>query len=179
MTNYYYFVPSLPALKSDSSSFMSVDDFLALCSTHISKKDYCMLERVAHSNDVVRGNSFTEGYTRFRRQVEDELAWQRSRALKLDESKYKPEEESSESVRQAVHKAVFQADPLEGEKILLSLYFDYLDRHISFGHEYDVTFLISYALKLDLLARRNSFSQDKGRKVFEGLADEIRKEIFK
>ena len=65
------------------------------------------------------------------------------------------------------------------KKILLSLYFDYLDRNISFGHEYDITFLISYALKLDLLARRNSFSQDKGRKVFEGLADEIRKEIFK
>lgn len=178
MANYYYFVPSLPAIRSDSESFMSVEDFLALCRPRISRKDYGILSRVALTDDVVKGNDFVEGYTRFRSMVNRELAWQRSQALGMSGDEYVNDGEKDVLVTSAVKKAVMEVDPLEGERILISLYFDYLDRNIGFGHEWDLTFLISYALKLQLLARRNAFTRDRGRAEFDSLFGQLRREIF-
>ena len=46
MANYYYFIPTLPGIRPDSGSFMSVDEFLGLCRTHISARDYRTLVTV-------------------------------------------------------------------------------------------------------------------------------------
>lgn len=177
MANYYYFVPSLPSIRSDSDSFMSVADFLDLCRPRIGRKDYRILEKVALSDEIVKGNSFVEGYTRFRSMVEKELASVRSQRLGLAQD-YRNDGEKSSLISQTVRKAVEESNPLEGEKILLRLYFDYLDRNIGFGHQWDLTFLISYALKLQLLSRRSSFTREKGRREFDALFSQLGKEIF-
>ena len=179
MANYYYFVPSLPSIKSDSSSFMTVDDFLALCRTKISKRDYKMLEKTVNGSDVVHGNDFVTAYTKFRNDVNTELAWQRSQKLGIKSDEYVHKANVPLEVSSAVSRAVNDSDPLEGEKILLSLYFRFLDRNVGFGHQWDLTFLISYALKLQLLAKRSSYSAQKGRAEFDSLFSTLRNEIFR
>lgn len=178
MTNYYYLVPSLPSIKSGSDSYMSVETFLSMCRGKITKKDYATLEKVALSDEVVESNSFVKAYTRFRSCVEKELAYQRSLALGIDSDEYRNDGAKDNYISSVVRKAVNELSPLEGEKLILSLYFSFLDRNVKTGHNYDITFLISYVLKLQLLSRRSSFEKQKGKVEFNRLFNTLKKEIF-
>ena len=177
MTNYYYLVPSLPSIKSDGDSNMSLEAFLEVCKGCITKKDYAILEKVATSDEVVKGNAFVEAYTRFRHKVEMELASQRAAKLGI-KAGYENTEEKENLITNTVKKAVNEESPLEGEKILLSLYFDFLDKNVGSGHNYDLTFLISYALKLKLLGRKAAFTPEKGRAEFEKLFGTLKNQIY-
>ena len=72
-----------------------------------------------------------------------------------------------------------ELSPLEGENLILSLYFSFLDRNVRTGHNYDVTFLISYVLKLQLLSRRSSFETQKGKAEFSRLFNTLKKNTLK
>lgn len=178
MANYYYFVPSLPSIRPDGGSYMTVDDFLALCRSHIGKDDYRTLVEVVKGDGLVKGNAFVEGYSRFRTMVEKELVWQRSRRLGKDRSEYHNDTPPTGAISAAVRKAVEDEDPLRAEKSLLDLHFDYLDRNVGPEHRWDLTALISYALKLQLLSRRDSFTVEKGKGEFTRLSEALRGEIF-
>ena len=59
-------------------------------------------------------------------------------------------------------------DPLEGEKAMLSLYFDFLTSRES-GSPFSSAALMIYALKLQILERANAFDEAKGREEFDKL----------
>ena len=64
MGNYYYLVPTLPALKSDMNEYMSLDDFLKLCKGYLSKKDYEILSHATlNGSDEVKGNHFIKEFS--------------------------------------------------------------------------------------------------------------------
>ena len=72
--------------------------------------------------------------------------------------------------------AVNADDPLEGERILLELQFRRLDDMIGL-HNFDEHALYGYAMKLQLLERQRGFRYDRGKQVFSGLMDNIRRQI--
>ena len=178
MANYYYFIPTLPGIRPDSGSFMSVDEFLGLCRTHISARDYRTLVTVVKGDGVVKGNRFVEAYSRLSTMLDRALTEERARALGLDEQEYRNDGEKTAFIQQAVRRAVSECNPLEAEELLLRLRFDFLDRNVGSGHRWDLTFLVCYALKLSLLSRRSAFTRERGSEEFERLTSQLRKEIF-
>ena len=178
MANYYYLVPTLPMLRRDMSEYMSLEEFLRLCKGKVSASDYKVLSNATLTGGEVGGNSFLKGFSHFRSMVEGELVSQRAQRLHLNESRYINHADKESSITESVRKAVSSDNPLEGEKIILSLYWDYLERHVGCTHIFDLTFLISYALRLQILSRLSSFTEEKGDKEFMRLFDNLKKEIF-
>ena len=82
MGNYYYLVPTLPALKSDMNEYMSLDDFLKLCKGYLSKKDYEILSHATlNGSDEVKGNHFIKEFSHFRSMVDSALIDERAKKL--------------------------------------------------------------------------------------------------
>lgn len=178
MTSYYYLVPTLPMLRIGMSEYMSMDEFLAKCRNYISKKDYKILSQATLTGEAVKGNPLLRDFSRYRSMVEHEMVAQRAKRLGLKDERYVNKGDKESAIAESVKKAVNADNPLEGERLILSIYWDYLDRHVSSAHLFDLTFLISYALRLQILSRISSFTEEKGEKEFDRLFDNLKKEIF-
>jgi len=178
MANYYYLIASLPMLRKDQSEYISHEDFLALCKEQVSASDYAVLSQATLTGDEVKGNLFIKGFSHYRSLVQKELAAQRSARLKLNDPRYINNGEKESKITEVIHKAVSSDNPLEGEKLILSLYWDYLESHVGLGHVFDLTFLLSYALRLQILSRISSFTREKGNAEFSRLFSNLKSEIF-
>lgn len=178
MSSYYYLVPTLPMLRIGMNEYMSLDQFLAICKGKVSEKDYRILSNATLTGEAVDGNPLLRDFSRFRSMVEHEMVAQRAQRLGLKEERYVNKGDKESAITESVRKAVNADNPLEGEKLILSIYWDYLDRHVSSTHLFDLTFLISYALRLQILSRISSFTEEKGEKEFDRLFGNLKKEIF-
>lgn len=178
MANYYYLIASLPMLRKDQSEYMAYEDFLSLCRDHLSKSDYDVLSNATLTGDEVKGNGFIKGFSHYRSMVEKELAAQRSARLKISDSRYINTGDKETRISETIHRAVTDDNPLEAEKIILSLYWDYLESHAGLNHIFDLTFLLSYALRLQILSRISSFTREKGNAEFSRLFSNLKSEIF-
>ena len=67
-------------------------------------------------------------------------------------------------------------NPLEGEKEILAIYFDFLDSCGS-SDPFDVEALMIYALKIQIIERMNAFDMEKGRREFRRLFSSIQKQF--
>jgi hypothetical protein len=68
-------------------------------------------------------------------------------------------------------------NPLEAEKILLDYEFENLDSLVGL-HTFDDVYLFGYAVKLKLLERQNCFVQEKGKKEFKRLFDQVQQRVY-
>jgi len=95
-------------------------------------------------------------YKLFESKLRHELAfWRKSRQEKSD---FKPETFPISIVR--------EANPLEAEKKLLLLRWDFIEDNEE-GHYFDLTFLIVYLLKIKILEKLSTFNKEKGAKKFQ------------
>lgn len=180
MGNYYYLVPTLPALKSDMTSYMTMEEFLNLCKGYLSKKDFEILSHATlNGSDEVKGNHFIKEFSHFRSMVDQALIEERAKKLGLNDDIYVNKGEKENRIREIVKKAVYSKDPLEGEKIILNLYWNFLEKETGLGHYFDLTFLISYALRLQILSRLSVFTVEKGNEEFSKLFGTLKEEIFR
>jgi len=180
MANYYYLVSSLPMLRPDSGDYMSFEEFLSICKDKVSKRDYAMLcsASINGSDEDASGSKFLRSFVRFRSIVEKSLASARAEKLQIKDERYKNEGERDSAVTDAVRRAVNAESPLEGERIVIALYWAFLDGNVGVGHYFDMDFLLSYALRLQLLKRMSLFTEERGNEEFGKLFGELKKEIF-
>ncbi len=178
MSEYYYLVATLPMLRKDMSEYMSHEEFLSICKDKVSRRDYMMLENATLSGTATCGGSFMKDFTHFRSMVEKELAFQRAQKLSLQDSRYENKGDRESRITDRVRKAVSADNPLEGEKIILGLYWDYLEEHVGNGHYFDLTFLLGYSLRLQILSRLSLFDLDRGNAEFERLFGNLKTQIF-
>lgn len=178
MGNYYYLVPTLPMLRMDMSDYMTFNEFLTRCKGLVSEADYLTLSNATLTGAEVKGNRFLAEFSHFRSMVEKELASQRATRLGIEDERYVNRGEKESKITEEVRKAVSNESPLEAEKIILSLYWDYLEAHVSVGHYFDLTFLISYALRLQILSRLSQFTTEKGNEEFSKAFSTLKAEIF-
>ncbi len=178
MGNYYYLVPTLPMLRMDMSDYMTFDEFLARCKGLVSEGDYKTLSNATLSGGEVKGNRFLAEFSHFRSMVEKELAAQRAARLSIQDERYVNKGDKESRITEEIRKAVACESPLEAEKIILQLYWDYLETHVSSGHYFDLTFLISYALRLQILSRQSQFTTEKGNEEFSKVFSTLKAEIF-
>ena len=100
------------------------------------------------------------------------------RASLLGFEGYGEGESADKALRDRIHSIVTELDPLEAEKAVLSIYFDFLSSREG-GSPFSTEALMIYALKLQLIGRASSFSQEKGSAEFDRLYRTIEADIFR
>jgi len=174
LASYYYLVASLPMLRYDSPSPITVDAFLSDCKSTMGEHDYQLVTCALQGKAA--GNRFLMRYQKFCAMVKSELSEQRAHKLNLPGETYKNNGEKSYVVTDAVRAALSNANVLDAEISLIVLQWKYLDE-MAEGHVFDIEGLLAYALKLGIITRKNLFSQEQGNIEFGRLFSNLQSDI--
>ncbi len=177
MAEYYYFASTLPMLDMTKEAPISYSGFMAAAKDNLSARDYRDLEKavLSPSGDsaklpVVR--SWQEYVGKIRRMMNS------MRAQKLGFPGYERKESGDRLLEEKIRRIIEDLDPLQAERAVLSLYFDFLSSEEG-GSPFSSRALMIYALKLQLIERSSSFSEEKGSKEFDRLYKIIEEDIFR
>ena len=162
MDKYYYLVAQLPILFFDQAPPLGINGFLSESEKWMSGRDYALLVQVDMNQSEAPDGApgVLDDYMTFETHLRSELAlWRRSRGT---EQEYRPMGFALATVREGT--------PLEIEKRLLRLRWDYLEEE-AHAHHFDLGFLILYFLKLQILRRLSTFDKEEGLKTFQNLCE--------
>lgn len=173
MAEYYYFAASLPMLRMDREAPMSYASFMEKASGHLSKRDFSDLSLAVFG---ARNGDASLEIVREWQEYAGKLstAINKVRAERLGFPGYA--HDVDKSLENTARDIVENKDPLEGEKAILSLYFDFLSEREK-GDPFSSTALMIYALKLQILERVNAFDESKGRTEFDSIYKVIENNI--
>ncbi len=178
MSSYYYLVATLPMLRYEDDAPMSHEAFLELCHGNIGDSDYRLVQ--AASLVAVEGepckHPFLRKWNQFRDMVAKELNDQRARKLELGGDRYRNDGDKEYRISETVRAALAAPDPLQGELLLMQLYWKYLD-DLSGLHTFDIEALLAYAVKLQILERKGRFSLQDGNSEFKRLFSNLQSKI--
>ena len=177
MAEYYYFATTLPMLVMGRGLPMSYSEFMESAGKYLSKKDYESLASLSVvSSDSHPSSRIAREWKAFHDRIETLLVEERAAVLGFDG--YGRTEGEDKGLREKVHSIVTEMDPLSAEKAILSMYFDFLSSHEA-GSPFSTEALMIYALKLQLMERAASFSEEKGQAEFDRLYKAIETDIFR
>lgn len=166
---YYYLVSSLPYLQFGQPSSVSYEGFMAQCRRELSAADFSQVQKAALDYDGSRmdRNPALCSWAKFNRNFKNHVA--RYRAIQQGKN---PAEQTKEgfqndrTVADLVAEAAGMKYPLATQKVLDRFRWKFLD---SLGKEqnFDLNFLIAYALKLLILERYKRVEfPTKGKQIF-------------
>ena len=171
MASYYYLIASLPELRADGDLPITYDEFLTLCQSNVSEKDYELLENLTlNSTEEPLVNECSEFYG----MLNKELSYQRSVNLGKN---YSSAYDKDGFITQVVSSALSAKNPLEAERMLLEYEFENLDSLVGL-HMFDDHVLFGYAIKLKLLERLSCFEHEKGKAEFNSLFEGIQQRVY-
>lgn len=179
MSSYYYLVATLPMLRYEDSAPMSHEAFLELCHGNIGDSDYRLIRAAslaATPDEGFQKHPFLRKWNTFRDMVTRELNDQRARKLELGGDRYKNEGDKEYRISETVRAALSASDPLQGELLLMQLYWKYLD-DLSGLHTFDIEALLAYAVKLQILERKSRFTIQDGNSEFKRLFSNLQSKI--
>ncbi len=179
MSRYYYLVTTLPTLDLDQELTITGTEFLDLCRTHLSKKDFKVISSLydPSSGDIPIKNKTLLAWESFEQSLIHLLAEKRAEHLGLSEKEtYKNTYGKTSAITEAVRKAMAENSPLMGEKILDAARIVFLE-DIEVTHYFDLTKLIVYSLKLAILERHQHFDFEEGNEEFKRLLSNIKTSI--
>ena len=171
MASYYYLIASLPDLSADAEMPLSYAEFLDLCQSNVSASTYELLSNLTLASDK---GPLMKQWARMYGMLTKELNYQRSQRLGKN---YSNSFEKDYLITQVADAAIKAKNPLEAEKILLAYEFEILDSLVGL-HAFDDYELFGYAIKLKLLERQNCFEQEKGKKEFKSLFDQVQQRVY-
>ena len=162
MDKYYYLITQLPYLAFGKKPEIDRGQFLSEADKWLDEGDKEMLLKADINDFYIKGNmpEILEEYKTFEYRLRSELAYWR--AAERDGKEYKgPQDMYVESKKDS---------PLDVEKKLLLLRWNKIEEGEA-GHFFDISFLIAYFLKLQVLERFFTFDKQKGRDQFESLCN--------
>lgn len=171
MASYYYLISSLPDLRTDGDMPFTYEEFLGMCQSNVSESKYEFLSNLTLSSDE---GPLLKDWAVFYNNLMSELNYQRS--MNLGRAYLKPYDKDS-VLTQVIGTVLAAKNPLEAEKILLDYEFENLDSLVGL-HTFDDVYLFGYAVKLKLLERQNCFVQEKGKKEFKRLFDQVQQRVY-
>ena len=171
MASYYYLISSLPDLRTDGDMPFTYEEFLGMCQSNVSESKYEFLSNLTLSSDE---GPLLKDWAAFYNNLMSELNYQRS--MNLGRAYLKPYDKDS-VLTQVIGTVLAAKNPLEAEKILLDYEFENLDSLVGL-HTFDDVYLFGYAVKLKLLERQNCFVQEKGKKEFKRLFDQVQQRVY-
>ena len=179
MAEYYYFVSSLPSVWMDKEAPITYSEFLQEAKRQISKSDYNDLLKATFSYDSEEKgkNKIVKDWGDFIFKLNEMLTEARAKKLGLSDSRYSSKAERDRDLEEKVKDIIEEPNALKAERMILSLYFDFLDHH-SLSSPFSSDALMIYGLKLQIKEKANSFDAKKGREEFDRLFSDINKDIF-
>ena len=171
MASYYYLISSLPDLRTDGDMPFTYEEFLGMCQSNVSESKYEFLSNLTLSSDE---GPLLKDWAVFYNNLMSELNYHRS--MNLGRSYLKSYDKDS-VLTQVIGTVLAAKNPLEAEKILLDYEFENLDSLVGL-HTFDDVYLFGYAVKLKLLERQNCFVQEKGKKEFKRLFDQVQQRVY-
>lgn len=174
MAEYYYFAASLPMLRMDREAPMSYETFMEKASEQLSSRDFSDLSLAVFG--ARNGDASLEIVREWQEYAGKlSMAINKIRAEHLGFAGYAAPD-IDKTLENTARDIVENKDPLEGEKAVLSLYFDFLSEREK-GSPFSSTALMIYALKLQILEKVNAFDESKGRTEFDNLYKVIESNI--
>ncbi len=170
MASYYYLVTTLPMLRYEDSAPFSCEEFLYMCKTNVSKKDYKIIAEALSDNNA--SHPFVKKWYQFNTNVKKELSEQRSKKLNINDDKYKNTNDKEFRIVEGVRAALAAKNAYEGELLLMELYWKYLEEQ-STNHVFDLQGLLAFAIKLKLLERKSRFDKVDGNNEFKKLLNNL------
>lgn len=156
MPNFYaYLIASLPMLHFNGRAPLGFEKFLKNCELFIPERDLEILKTASISGEYNYENihPFLRGWHEFDTDLRNELVKVRASRRRVDASKYSRRERYVETtIAHLAINAHRSLSPLEGERMLDNARWQKLEES-SFGHYFDLEFLLIYALKLLILER--------------------------
>ncbi|MCF7943147.1 MAG: DUF2764 domain-containing protein [Spirochaetia bacterium] len=172
MPSYYYFAASLPMLQKDTELPFSPEEFLELCSMHLTAGDYGIVREASAEGTGADVHPVLTCWNEFSTAVKKELAAFRAEKIGLDQDIYAV---SFRQVPEAadIAKRVFHApNPLDAATLLLDAQWIYLDT-LGTNHFFDLCMIIVYYIKLQLLKRLSYRTKDQGKEAFSHVFSNI------
>lgn len=174
MPSRYYFLSSLPMLNFNEKAPISWEKFIEDAKGNINQKDYKELCAIAENKKS--GSHFLKKWESLNCKLDQSINFQRRKNLgrEIDsQDKTAFREFEIEQVTQAVMSA---KNPLEAEMVLMKFKYDYLEREKGFD-AFTKNALLSYALQLKILLRKDLFTTEAGNKQYNQLFDKLQKEM--
>ncbi|MFH1504322.1 MAG: DUF2764 family protein [Candidatus Omnitrophota bacterium] len=179
MDKYYYLASQLPFLQFNQKTYMDEESFLAEAQKWLSSADFTALCRANINNFYSQEDDkgILRDYKDFERALRQELFLVRG-ALPDKSGNYRgglgdygggslPIYRRSNSYR-VLKPSVLEGNPLEVEKKLLFLRWQFIEEKQE-SNFFNLKFLISYFLKLQILKRLFVFNKEKGTVIFDSL----------
>ena len=180
MDKYYYLVSSLPFLRFNEKPLLHHKDLLKDCRMWLHGEDMRQMEcaRIDIENIPLENvsNAVLWDWIIFENTIRNELVRLRASNLGIQPDQFLRKHINIDpTVFNAVRDAAKESSPYKAEMALLDTRWKFLE-NLEVGHHFNVSALILYALKLQLLERMELFEIGKGEKVFhfiyEGNKDE-------
>ncbi len=170
MTSHVYLVASLPTLLPDRAPSLSVDDFLALCSRHVSSREFDQLAGAQiEDHETPPATAVYAAWRAFDADLREQLLLLRAGALGWDAAEFTRRDRPL-PVTDPVRAAFEESDPRRAERALFELRWRFLDE-LDRAHFMRLESLLVYTLKLQLIEQRRAASAERGEQVL----DEIRR----
>jgi hypothetical protein len=162
MDKYYYFVAQLPMLAVDKETYLSTDIFLAEARKWLTLADSKIIQALNFHGSQLKSEDPTvlRAYKQFELTLRSEVAeWRRARKKRQD---YKISAFPPALIR--------EVNPLQAEKNLLLLRWQFLSE-LELEHFFDLSYIIIFFLKLQILEQLQKFDQDKGLEKYHQLTE--------
>jgi hypothetical protein len=176
VASYYFLGASLPMLRFDENAPMSDDTFMGLCKAQLSGQDYALLEHATLGKHEIGEHRFLIRWNSFFSTLQLLMATERAKKLGIDAEQYRPRYAYQLEATTALKQIVQAEDPLQSELELLRACWRVLD-DMETNHMFDMVFLLSYRLKLQLLLRKDLFSPLEGNAEFKRLFSNLQTNI--
>lgn len=170
MRQYYYLIASLPMLEFGMKMPFSYDYFLTLCQEQLNRQDMALIKRASISPSEEIEDSFLtlREWKRFDITLRNEIAKNRARKFAKDPAQYLRGEYSDPFIVSYVQWVTTLDSPLEAERSLDQARWEKIEE-LGKWHYFDIDYLVTYALKLQILERWERMDSEKGMEILEQL----------
>ena len=172
---YYYLISSLPVLNFSVSPGISYEDFLRRAKEQLCGDDMNIIKRARIMPQEIIEDScvILKEWKEFDITLRNELARMRASKKGKDASDYiRLDEYPNPFFAHYAHLIYNQSSPLEAEKLFDRMRWDKIE-DLKLGHFFDITYLVAYALQLQILERWQKVNQEEGMQILEELAGKL------
>jgi len=167
---YYYLVASLPMLEFGMNAPFSYKDFVSLCKGQLLSSDMEVIERasILPTEDIKDSSPTLQEWKRFDITLRNELVKSRAHKHGKDPIQYMRGDHQDPFISHFTQYIVTEDSPIEAESSVDRKRWEKLEE-LKIGHYFDIDFLISYALQLQILERWNRINSSGGMEALQGL----------
>ena len=178
MSQYYYAVSSLPFLDFESVPLLTISEFIDICRSTLTEKDFEILNSL--NLDGIKDSDSSlpllKKWVSWEGTLRNEIVRLRADSLDMEAETYLYAVESNTEAPGLAGNAYKLDSPLLAEESLDRSRWQFLDE-LESGHYFDLEKLIVYLLRLKILERRTTFTIEKGNENFQKIYENIKESV--